>query len=154
MIRDRRVDGAFPKCEIRTEGRRKAHGLREMISHSLICTPLVLYTLSTHILCIYTLSPHTHTHTIQQIHHLLSTHSLHMQTLHTLLPTAPLPFPSLGRNRYLQLLADRKALVPYFKETLAAVAEKHGERMLDTSNPISSAMTVGTVVRLRLVLSL
>ena len=104
----------------------------------------------THVL--FTLSS---THTLYNKPTTSSLHTLCTCKLYVLFcPLPPSPFPSLGRNRYLQLLADRKALVPYFKETLAAVAEKHGERMLDTSNPISSAMTVGTVVRLRLVLSL
>ncbi|RHY27493.1 hypothetical protein DYB32_006732 [Aphanomyces invadans] len=38
----------------------------------------------------------------------------------------------MGRNGYMTLLADRKALVPYFKDQLAQVAEACGERVLHT----------------------
>ncbi|ETW08736.1 O-phosphoseryl-tRNA(Sec) selenium transferase [Aphanomyces invadans] len=49
----------------------------------------------------------------------------------------------LGRNGYMTLLADRKALVPYFKDQLAQVAEACGERVLHTPhNDISFGMTL------------
>ena len=92
---------AFPKCSRRAKvvlkGRgcrrrekKNAWGARNDLTLSHLHSSNALHTLENENTCsLYTLF---HTHTIQQTHHLLSTHSLHMQTLRALLPTTPLPF--------------------------------------------------------------
>lgn len=51
-------------------------------------------------------------------------------------------FLTLGENGYLEILKDRKKMVPEFREKLMDVANKHGERVLDIrDNSISFAMT-------------
>ena len=50
---------------------------------------------------------------------------------------------SMGEEGYSNLLREREALVPDLRAGLAAVAEKHGERLLETpGNSISFAMTL------------
>lgn len=52
-------------------------------------------------------------------------------------------FLSLGKSGYEQFLSERKKCYSYLKEKLSAVAEKHGERVLETpQNQISLAMTL------------
>ena len=49
----------------------------------------------------------------------------------------------LGVDGWTKLLADRQALMPPFRVQLAALAERHGERLLHTpNNTISMAITL------------
>ena len=49
----------------------------------------------------------------------------------------------LGADGWTKLLADRQALMPPFRVQLAALAERHGERLLHTpNNTISMAITL------------
>ena len=49
----------------------------------------------------------------------------------------------LGVDGWTKLLADRQALMPPFRLQLAALAERHGERLLHTpNNTISMAITL------------
>ncbi|XP_071481281.1 O-phosphoseryl-tRNA(Sec) selenium transferase-like [Diadema antillarum] len=53
---------------------------------------------------------------------------------------------SLGSSGYKKLLKERKELYQHLREELSKVAEKHGERLLQTPhNPISMAMTLGNI---------
>jgi hypothetical protein len=52
---------------------------------------------------------------------------------------------SMGRSGLLSLLSQREQLFTRAKSELAALASKHGERLLETSNPISMAMTLNTL---------
>jgi O-phospho-L-seryl-tRNASec:L-selenocysteinyl-tRNA synthase len=55
---------------------------------------------------------------------------------------------SLGKNGWVTLLSQREQLLPYFKATLAKVAAKHGERLLETpNNLISVGVTLGSFIR-------
>ncbi|KAJ8599617.1 hypothetical protein CTAYLR_004690 [Chrysophaeum taylorii] len=52
----------------------------------------------------------------------------------------------LGRTGWTRLLADREALLPRFRETLEAVAVRHGERLLDCEhNRVSVGVSLATV---------
>ena len=52
---------------------------------------------------------------------------------------------SMGRSGYLDLLGNRKIVYDYFKQKLKALAEAHGERVIETpKNQISIAMTLDT----------
>ena len=51
----------------------------------------------------------------------------------------------LGADGWAKLLADRQALMPPFRVQLAALAERHGERLLHTpNNTISMALTLSS----------
>jgi O-phospho-L-seryl-tRNASec:L-selenocysteinyl-tRNA synthase len=55
---------------------------------------------------------------------------------------------SMGLNGYSRLLAERQTLLETFPQQLAAVAEKHGERLLSSpSNTISFGITLDTLAR-------
>ncbi len=49
---------------------------------------------------------------------------------------------SMGRSGLVSLLAQREQLFARAKSELAALASKHGERLLDTANQISMAMSL------------
>lgn len=50
---------------------------------------------------------------------------------------------SLGMAGYKQLIAQRKEMYSYLKDELGKIANRHGERLLDTKgNPISMGMTL------------
>ncbi|KAK4883523.1 hypothetical protein RN001_006842 [Aquatica leii] len=52
----------------------------------------------------------------------------------------------LGKNGYRELVDDREAMFDYLKEGLSVVANKFGERLLNTSeNDISVAMSLSTI---------
>ena len=54
----------------------------------------------------------------------------------------------LGADGWTQLLAERQRLMPLFREKLQALAEKHGERVLETpNNTISMAVTLSPGAR-------
>ena len=52
----------------------------------------------------------------------------------------------LGADGWTRMLAEREALVPSFRERLAALAKAHGERLLDTAacNSISMAVSLNS----------